>query len=264
MTPDTPDTSTWPASTPDGSTDRSPDGSAPRRVRNLTLREQVFEHLREEILANRIKPGTELTEQALSSSLEVSRGPVREALGMLASEGLVKIVPRRGATVTELTAEEFIDAYQVREALEMLAVRLAVPRMDDVALQRLRELHESMVELAQDGEVRAFFDANASFHQFLVESSGNRRLQEIYRLIMSDMGRYRARSLALRGTLAKSVAEHAAILDAVLVGDAECAAQLMADHIEVPQRLEEEAGEQEPAEGEQEPAAAQDRGARQR
>jgi len=240
MTPDIPDVRTPNASTLTGSLDGS---APPRRVRNLTLREQVFEHLREEILANRIKPGTELTEQALSSSLEVSRGPVREALGMLASEGLVKIVPRRGATVTELTAAEFIDAYQVREALETLAVRLAVPRMGEAALQRLRELQESMVKLAQDGEVQAFFEANATFHQFLVESAGNSRLQEIYRLIMSDMGRYRARSLALRGTLAKSVAEHAAILDAVLAGDAERAAQLMADHIEVPQRLEEEAGE---------------------
>lgn len=217
---------------------------APRRVRNLTLREQVFEHLREEILSNRIKPGTELNEQALSRALEVSRGPVREALGLLASEGLVKIVPRRGATVTELTAAEFIDAYQVREALETLAIRLAVERMDDIALERVHELHESMVQLAKDGEVQAFFDANAAFHQLLVESSGNSRLQEIYRLIMGDMGRYRARSLALRGTLQKSVAEHAAIVDAVLARDADRAAALMADHIEVPQRVEEEAGEQ--------------------
>lgn len=217
---------------------------APRRVRNLTLREQVFEHLREEILSNRIKPGSELTEQALSRDLEVSRGPVREALGMLASEGLVKIVPRRGATVTELTAEEFIDAYQVREALETLAIRLAVPRLGKDELDRLRDLQETMVEQAQAGEVQAFFDTNALFHQGLVESSGNRRLQEIYRLIMSDMGRYRARSLALRGTLAKSVAEHAGILDAVSAGDADRAAQLMADHIEVPQRVEEESGDQ--------------------
>lgn len=216
---------------------------APRRVRNLTLREQVFEHLREEILSNRIKPGSELNEQALSRALEVSRGPVREALGLLASEGLVKIVPRRGATVTELTAAEFVDAYQVREALETLAIRLAVRRMDEVSLEHVRELHESMVALAKDGEVQAFFDANAAFHQFLVESSGNSRLQEIYRLIMSDMGRYRARSLALRGTLQRSVAEHAAIVEAVLERDAERAAQLMADHIEVPQRVEEEAGE---------------------
>lgn len=213
-----------------------------RGVRNLTLREQVFEHLREEILSNRLEPGTELNEQALSRSLGVSRGPLREALGRLASEGLVKIIPRRGATVTELTAAEFIDAYQVREALETLAIRLAVPRLQDDDMEHLRQLHEEMLEQADQGEVQAFFDANASFHQYLVDCSGNSRLQDIYRLIMTDMGRYRARSLALRGSLAQSVAEHSAILDAVLAGDAERASQLMADHIEVPQRLEEEAG----------------------
>ncbi len=220
-------------------------GEAARRpsVRNQTLRQQVFEYLREEILSNRLEPGTELNELALSRELEVSRGPVREALNSLASEGLVKITPRRGATVAALTPDEFVGAYQVREALETLAIRLAVPRLQDGDVERLRELHQEMVEEAERGEVREFFATNAAFHHLLVDSSANRKLQEIYGLLMDQMGRYLARSLALRGTLAKSVAEHAAILEAISDRDAERAADLLAEHIEVPQRVEEGTGE---------------------
>jgi DNA-binding GntR family transcriptional regulator len=229
----------------DSSNAHGPGPSAPigHGVRNLTLREQVLEYLREEILSNRLEPGAELNEAALSQSLGVSRGPVREAIGRLASEGLVRAIPRRGAIVTALTREEFVDAYQVREALETLAIRLAVPRFEPDDLAELRELHEEMVRHAEHGEVKAFFDTNAAFHRLFVDGSGNRKLQEVYRLLMDQMGRYLARSLALRGTLAKSVAEHSAILEAVEVGDAERAVRLLADHIEVPQRVEEATGE---------------------
>lgn len=227
------------ASQPRTNANAAPHGA----IRNLTLREQVAEYLREEILSNRLKPGAELNEVALSRSLEVSRGPVREALGWLASEGLVKINPRRGATVAELSPEEFVEAYQVREALEVLAIRLAVPRMQPGDLERLRRLHERVADEVSRGEVKAFFETNAAFHQLLVECSGNLKLQELYRQLMAQMGRYLARSLSLRGTLERSVGEHEAILEAVEARDAERAAELLADHIEVPQRVEGRSGD---------------------
>lgn len=208
-------------------------------VRNKTLREQVFDHLREEILSSRLRPGQELNELALSAELEVSRGPLREALSRLASEGLVKITPRRGAVVAELTDEEFVEAYQVREALETLAIRLAVARIEPAELDRLRELHEAMTALVANDEIKEFFDANAAFHQQIVDSSGNAKLGEHYRLLMAQMGRYLPRSLTLRGTIGSSPPEHAAILAAVEAGDADEAVRLLANHIEIPQRIEE-------------------------
>src|SRR5437016_12693814 len=96
-------------------------------LENLTLSQRAHAHLREEILSNRLPPGTELQELALSQRLGVSRGPIREALGRLAAEGLVTVRPRRGAVVHSLSSEDFLEAYQVRDALEVLAVRLAVP-----------------------------------------------------------------------------------------------------------------------------------------
>src|SRR6266545_1550547 len=104
-------------------------------LENLTLWQRVYTHLREEILAGGLRPGTELAEVALSEQLGVSRGPIREAIGRLASEGLVTVRPRRGAVVRSVSKEEFLELYQVREALELMAVRLAVPRLtaDDLS-----------------------------------------------------------------------------------------------------------------------------------
>jgi len=217
----------------------SPDAvadAASRPLENLTLWEQVHRHLRQEILANRLPPGTELGEVALAASLGVSRGPVREALGRLAAEGLVTVRPRRGAVVSSLSKEEFLEAYQVREALEMLAVRLAVPRLGPDDLEHLRALVDEMAERAERDDVDGFFEANAAFHGALVDASGNARLRELYRQLMAQMGRYRRRSLALRGSLKRSIAEHRTILRAAGAGDAERAAHLLSEHIRVPQR----------------------------
>ena len=113
-----------------------------------TLWERVHDHLRDEILSGRMTSGTELSEVALAESLGVSRGPVREALGRLATEGLVTIRPRRGAVVRALSSDEFIEAYQVREALETMAARLAVPELTDEARDRAGTSHR------RDGGVR--------------------------------------------------------------------------------------------------------------
>ncbi|MBX6367767.1 MAG: GntR family transcriptional regulator [Rhodospirillales bacterium] len=205
-------------------------------LENLTLWERVYGYLRAEILEGRLEPGAELAEVALAEQLGVSRGPIREAIGRLASEGLVTVRPRRGAVVRSLSKEEFLELYQVREALERMAVQLAVPRLTAEQLKQLTTLNARMREAARRGDVDAFFEANLSFHALLLEASGNEKLQELYQQLLGQLGRYRLRSLTLRGTLRRSVSEHAAILRAARRGDAERAAQLMAEHIRVPQR----------------------------
>jgi len=210
--------------------------SRPTPLENLTLWERVHDRLREQILSGALEPGAELTEVALSEQLGVSRGPIREALGRLASQGLVTVRPRRGAVVRSLSKEEFIELYQVREALEMMAVKLAVPRLSAEDIEGLQGLIETMARHAERDEVAEFFDANMAFHGRLLEASGNGKLLELYGQLLGQLGRYRLRSLTLRGNLQRSVAEHAAILRAAKRGDAERAAQLMSEHIRVPQR----------------------------
>lgn len=227
--------------------DATANGRTPRsgRLENLTLWERVHDHLRQEILANRLPPGTVLQEVALADSLGVSRGPIREAIGRLAAEGLLVVRPRRGAVVASLSKEEFLEAYQVREALEMLAVRLAAPRLDVEARATLGRLIERMAQCAARDDVNGFFEANAEFHWTIVEASGNSRLQEAYRQLIEQMGRYRTRSLKLRGSLKRSVAEHRTILRAINAGDADRAAHLVSEHIRVPQRRLESTPEEE-------------------
>src|SRR5256886_13298835 len=171
------------------------------RLENVTLWQRAYEYLREEILSERLQPGTELQEVALSQELGVSRGPIREAISRLAAEGLVTVRPRRGAVVRLLSKEEFLELYQVREALEMMAVRLAVPRLGQQDLATLEGLIAAMSRYAERGEVVQFFEANAAFHAHLLEASGNQKLRELYGQLLGQMGRYRMRSLTLRGNL---------------------------------------------------------------
>jgi DNA-binding GntR family transcriptional regulator len=210
------------------------------RLENLTLWERVHAHLREEILANRLPAGTELQETSLAAELGVSRGPIREAIGRLAAEGLVVVRPRRGAVVRSLTKDEFIEAYEVREALEAMAARLATARLGQAGLARLEQLTRAMEQHADRDEVDAFFDANAEFHASLVDAAGNGRLKEMHAQLVGQMNRYQRRSLALRGSLRQSVAEHRTILEALAAGDPERAARVTAEHVRVPQqRLQE-------------------------
>jgi DNA-binding GntR family transcriptional regulator len=207
------------------------------RLDNLTLRERVHDHLKQEILANHYPPGCELLEVPLAEELGVSRGPVREALRSLESEGLVKITPRRGAVVTSLTKRDFLEAYQVREALEALAVRLAVPRLAPADLDALGDRIETMASRAAEGDIDGFFDANAAFHEAFVEASQNRTLIEAYHRLMAQMGPYRRPSARLRGNFERSVAEHREILAAARQRDVETAVAMLRRHVEVPQRM---------------------------
>jgi len=207
---------------------------------NLTLWERVYKHLRQQILNDELPPGTELSEVELSRELAVSRGPIREAMGRLAAEGLVTVRPRRGAEVRSLTPRELIDAYQVREALEVLAVRLAVPRITESDLARLDKLVDSMADFARQDRVAEFFATNVAFHELLCELSGNEKLQEVHHRLGGEISRFQARTLALRGSLDGSVTEHRAILAAIRLKDADKACELTAAHVRVPaQRLQE-------------------------
>src|SRR5437899_9132915 len=121
------------------------------RLENLTLSQRAHTFLREEILSERLQPGTELQEVALSQQLGVSRGPIRDAIGRLAAEGLVTVRPRRGAVVRLLSKDEFLELYQVREALEIMAVRLAVPRLGADDFAALQGLIDTMGKHAERG-----------------------------------------------------------------------------------------------------------------
>lgn len=203
---------------------------------NATLAQQVYENLRRDILGNVYPPGTPLPEEAIAGKLDVSRAPVREALRRLAAEGLVTLIPRQGAAVSALSPRDLINAYQVREALEALAIQLAVPRLDPADLDELDRLHGQMAEHAAHGDIDAFFAANGAFHLLFINQSGNDKLQDVYYPLAAQMRRYYVPSLYLRGGMERSIGEHREILRAIRKKDVDEAARLLAEHIRVPRR----------------------------
>jgi DNA-binding GntR family transcriptional regulator len=160
------------------------------RMESRTLRERVYEVLRDDILSGHLGPGAELSEVARAERLGVSRGPIREAPRLLCAQGLVTMQPRRGAYVSVLTRQEFLEAYQVREAIEALAARLVSARLHDDDIVALEALHEEMRIAVRDRAVQRFFDANQRFHLSLVALSGNGRLIEMHDQLVQRMGRY--------------------------------------------------------------------------
>ncbi len=209
------------------------------RIESRTLAEQVFELLESAILSDEIRPGTELAEVDLAEQFGVSRGPVREALRKLGLVGLVSLTPRRPAVVRILSKKEILDTYQLREALEQLAIRLATPRLTTDHLDHLDQMMNEMERAVEKGDVDRFFEANAEFHKIFIDASDNSPLRESHERVSRPMARYRRRSLELRGDLRSSLLEHHKIIDAVRARDADLASRLLREHIHVPQdRLE--------------------------
>lgn len=207
-----------------------------------TLAQQVYDHLRQGILENAYPPGTPLPEETLATRFSVSRVPVREALRRLAAEGLVTITPRQGAAVSSLSPKQFLDAYQVREALETLAIRLAILHLTVADLDRLDSLQAEMRQHVANEEADAFFEANTAFHAKFVERANNADLKAMHDGLIVRMRRYRSPSLELRGGMERSIDEHAEILAAVRRRDAAKASELLAAHIHVPQEVLEHEG----------------------
>jgi len=202
---------------------------------NLTLWQRVYQHLHEEILQQRLAPGTELREAALAEELGVSRGPIREAITRLAAEGLVTVRPRHGTVVRELTASDMIDAYQVREALEATAIRLALPRLTKEDFAQLESLTDQMALHSEEGDITKLFKANVAFHELICQLSGNKKLMLVHHTLMNELAVFQDRTLSLRGgNPAKSVTEHRQILQAARDGDIELATSLAVAHIRVP------------------------------
>ena len=124
----------------------------------------------------------------------------------------------------------------MREALEVMAVRLAVPRLTEADFAELQRINDELEQMSQGGDVGGFFETNAAFHAVFVAASGNDTLGEIYRQLLGQMGRYRMQSLSLRGNLQRSIAEHRAIVQRCQARATPSApSRLMAEHIQVPQ-----------------------------
>ena len=194
-----------------------------------SLSKVVSEKIRGQILAGRLKPGERLIEDRLSAELGVSRVPVREALRGLSMEGLVRLEPNRGASVTEVTPQLLAELVEVRTLLEALNARLAARRHDPEIVALLQDTLRRGNEAAQSGMADELAQLNAEFHERLAEASRNSVLSDIMRSLRERTGL--AFSINGQARAREDWKEHAGILAAVIEGDEEISALLAARHV---------------------------------
>ena len=203
-------------------------------IEQSALGEQVYRAIREQIIGGRLKPGEKLSDLRLSAALHVSRTPVREALYRLAQEGVVQVTRRRGFAVASMTAQDLRELYEVRLALELMAVRLGGPRLDAATLARIRHLHASMevaVRADVDGAGAIFHRADRELHHTLLLAAQNRRLVALREGLQAQLDVLQVYGLRLEPLLVLSIDHHAAIIDALDAGDWPAAERAMSWHI---------------------------------
>ena len=201
------------------------------RIAPTALYQEVAERLRQRIFAHELTPGTWIDEQKLAEQYGISRTPLREALKVLASEGLVDLKPRRGCYVTEISRQDLDDIFPLMALLEGRCAADAANRAKPIEIRELKKIHESLENTAQEGRIDAFFEANQAFHKRIQELANNRWLLSVIQDLRKVLKLSRLHSLSLEGRLQQSLDEHRAIMAAFEAGDAVKAEQLMHDHL---------------------------------
>jgi DNA-binding GntR family transcriptional regulator len=205
--------------------------SQPIALSKATLAAQVQERIREAILNHVLKPGQRIDQNKLAEELEVSLVPVREALKGLEAEGLVSIIPRRGAFVTEISLEDLDDLYFARTLIEGAAIYQAVPCLNESHFARLRELAAQMEQATRDHDIRLFMALNRDFHMTIYQALGNNHLLQCITNLWERSELYRYRYMFVLRNADRVHEEHRAIIAACEDHDAARAQDLAMQHI---------------------------------
>lgn len=198
-------------------------------ARHLSLHKVAADAIRERILAGEFAPGVRLAEGPLSEEMGISRMPVREALRVLAAEGIVTIAPRRGASVTMYSEAQVRELVEVRATLEALNAKLAAQRHDPAQIAELRRIVAEDAKITEKTDLTRIQAANNRFHEALEAIAANSVLTNIVRSLRDRTAVIFARQSRLR--VRENWEEHAGIVRAIISGDADLAALLAARHV---------------------------------
>jgi phosphonate utilization transcriptional regulator len=182
------------------------------------------------ILAGEMPVGEKLNEVAISASLGVSRGPVRESFRALEETGLVRIEKNRGVFVRELSVDEADDIYEIRATFDQMAGRKLALTITPEQLAALRALLDAMDDATLHDDAERYHPLNLGFHDTLIGYANNPKLLQLYRRLVNELNLYRRHTLAQRDRLPTSTLEHRRILDAIAAGDADGAGRMLHDH----------------------------------
>jgi DNA-binding GntR family transcriptional regulator len=198
---------------------------------NRPLYEDVAERLREQIFSHDLAPGSWLDEQSLAIAFGISRTPMREAIKVLASEGLVTTKMNKGAYVTEVNRRDLEQIFTVLSLLEGQAAKETALSASEDQLTELDNLHHRLEKAAADRDLEQFFEINVKFHEMIQEIAGNTWMNGVIADLRKVLKLQRRDSLSRSGRLLSSLVEHREILQAILKRDAVAAEQAMRKHL---------------------------------
>ena len=197
----------------------------------LPLRDVVFNTLRQAILRGELKPGERLMEIQLANKLGVSRTPVREAIRKLELEGLVLMIPRKGAEVADISEKSLKDVLEVREALEELAARLACDKITKEGINRLKEAAQDFRSALKSNDITQMAEADVRFHDVICNATENQKLGQLLNNLREQMYRYRLEYLKDQQVYEKLLSEHEEIIRHIEKGEKDEAARVVSRHI---------------------------------
>ena len=198
----------------------------------LPLRDVVFKTLRQGILTGELKPGERLMEIHLANKLGVSRTPIREAIRKLELEGLVTMIPRRGAEVAQITEKSMKDVLEVRKVLDDLSVELACDRITDEEKEMLKNACVDFEEAVKTGDFAKIAKTDVAFHDIIVTATRNIRLSQMVNNLAEQMYRYRFEYIKDSSQHARLVQEHEKICQGIITGDKQKALEAIEEHID--------------------------------
>lgn len=197
----------------------------------LPLRDVVFNALRKAIITGEFSPGERLMEIALANKLGVSRTPVREAIRMLELEGLVIMIPRKGAQVAQITEKSLRDVMEIRITLEELAASLACKRINNEEKNTLKKLHADFITAVEHQDIMDIADKDARFHDGIFNAADNERLVNIINNLREQFYRYRLEYVKDLESHSILIQDHELLLEAILNRDDSTATTLMRNHL---------------------------------
>jgi len=201
------------------------------RILSQALYMQVADRLRDQIYQHELKPGDAIDEMALCERFGISRTPLREALKVLNSEGLIELIPRKGSFVRRMEIEELNELFPVMAVLEGLCAREAVENCTRRDLQQLEKMHDKLEKFAAQGDIDAYYEQNFVFHQTIQDLSANKWLQRVIGDLRKVLRLARHMQLTIPGRLSASLEEHRQIMKAFRKHDPDMADQKMQNHL---------------------------------
>ncbi len=195
------------------------------------LRDVIFDTLREAIIVGELKPGERLMEVKLAQKMGVSRTPVREAIRKLELEGLVEMLPRKGAHIADLSIKDIMDVLEVRATLDGLASSLSASRISDDEIKELKHVHSQFVNYVEKENLQGSIKKDVEFHDIIYRSSRNDKLIQISNNLREQIQRFRVIYIKDYSSTRELIKEHIEIIDAITARDSAAAMRSAQSHI---------------------------------